>query len=462
MQHDDTSSTSGSPEPLDFTTSSQFAQHEELPSKGYSRLFKAQRYGKWYVLKGLKPEHWADPLYVARLEKEFASAVTLDHPNIVHTHALENDPVAGRCIVMEYIDGRTLSQFLEENPSKATRKRVMMQLLDAMEYYHAKQITHRDLKPSNIMITANGDNVKLIDFGLADTDDYAVLKGPAYTKAYAAPEQLQGGAADCRTDIYAFGVLLREIFPHRYSFVARRCTRYKPDNRYRSASAVRTAIKRYDSVCRLSLIVTAALIVAAIALILLPSRQKELATESPAIPADTTQTVQTTQTASDTMATPITPPTPATPITPTTQTAPSTTAPPSLATAKPILQHYADSLYTIWQARIDNGTYDTYAKAILSRNHIQNLILERLYHLLPTMHEQNDAEWHQCWYALNESCKIFMDKTNKCLNDRNLPKPDDQYASPEAKALTDSVNVSAKRLGNLVEAEERNRWKRYN
>ena len=375
----------------------------------------------------------------------------------MHTYAVENDPIAGRCIVMEYIDGRTLSQFLNEKPTKSRRKRVLLQLLNAMEYYHAKQITHRDLKPSNILITANGDNVKLIDFGLADTDDSAVLKGPAYTKAYAAPEQLKEGmSVDCRTDIYAFGVLLRQIFPHRYGSIARGCTRYKPEDRYQTAADICNAIERYDTVRKILPIVAVVFVATVTTLLLLLGRHYTTAIDSPSEPYDTTQTIQTS---------PTNPIAPTTPSTPSTSTVPSHHATTSMQTsidnAKPIMNHYADSLYTLWQARIDDGTYDTYAKANISRSYMQNLILERLYHLLPTMHEKNDAEWHQCWYALYEPMKTFTNKTDNYLSEKNLPEPYGQYGSPEVKVLNDSLTVSAKRLGILIEAENRNRWKRY-
>ena len=239
MKENDAPSTSGRLTPLSFSSSKDFSNYRELPSKGYCRLFMAQRYGKWYILKGLQPQHAADPVYMAMLEKEFDTAVKLNHPNIVHTMDIENDPVAGPCIVMEYIDGRTLSRFQEEKPSAAKRRKVATQLLQAMCYYHSLQIVHRDLKPSNILITRNGDNVKLIDFGLADADDYAILKEPAYTEGYAAPEQMRSdGIVDCRTDLYAFGVILKQLFPHRYRSIVTRCTKTSPDRRYRDAVEV--------------------------------------------------------------------------------------------------------------------------------------------------------------------------------------------------------------------------------
>lgn len=259
-------STSGRLNRLDFSLSHDFTDHTPLPSKSYCRLFKVKRYGKWNVLKSLQPQYSADPAYIAMLEKEFNMAVRMDHPNIVHMYGPHNDSVAGPCLVMEYIDGRTLDKFLEEKPSTALRRKVALQMLDAMHYFHSLQIVHRDLKPSNILITRNGDNVKIIDFGLADTDDYAILKEPAYTRAYAAPEQMIDGAhIDCRTDIYAFGVILKQLFPKRYKHIARRCTQPNPNKRYANAMAVSKALKQADTL-RLTLAIgSAALAFAAIA-----------------------------------------------------------------------------------------------------------------------------------------------------------------------------------------------------
>lgn len=267
MDTEQPSSTSGYTNPLDFNAMNVFSNHTEMASKGYCHLLKAQRYGRWYVLKALQPQHADNPQYAAMLEKEFQTAVNLKHPNIVNTYGIETDAVAGRCIVMEYVEGRTLAEFLKENPSTARRRKVAMQLLDAMQYYHALQIVHRDLKPSNILVTRNGDNVKLIDFGLADTDDYAILKGPAYTRGYAAPEQtVLDGVIDCRTDIYAFGLVLRQLFPRRYAGIVRRCTQNAPARRYPDALSVQRAIVRAD---RLRVILPVVLGFAAIIIFLL-------------------------------------------------------------------------------------------------------------------------------------------------------------------------------------------------
>ena len=216
-----------------------FTAYTEIPSEGFNRLFKAQRYGKWFILKGLKPEHQHKEVYVSLLTKEFELGVRMDHPNIVHTFSKENDPVAGPCIVMEYVDGLTLKVFLKQNPSQKVRMKIAKELLSAMSYYHSLQIVHRDLKPDNILITRNGHNVKIIDFGLADSDWHGILKQPAGSDKYSAPEQKAGNVPlDSRADIYAFGIILRQIFPHSYGRIFRKCTRKDRERRFRNADEI--------------------------------------------------------------------------------------------------------------------------------------------------------------------------------------------------------------------------------
>lgn len=222
-------------------------EYVELPCAGHNCLYKVRRHGKWYIIKGLKPEFRSQQLYVELLYKEFDLAVSLDHPNIVGTYTLENNERVGLCVVMEYVDGVTLRDFIATNPSEQLRHRIMTQLLDAVAYLHARQIVHRDLKPSNIMITHNGNNVKLIDFGLSDKDEYAVLKQPAGTIQYAAPEQLVAGCiTDIRADVYALGKIIALLFPRCYGSVVSRCTRERREERYSGVEALRDAIRRID------------------------------------------------------------------------------------------------------------------------------------------------------------------------------------------------------------------------
>lgn len=222
-----------------------FISYSEIPSSGFNRLFKAQRYGKWFVLKGLKQEHQQEVIYLELLNKEFELGIQMEHPNIVHTISKEIDPVVGPCIVMEYVDGITLKEFLAQRPSQEIRLKIVKELLDAMSYYHSLQIIHRDLKPDNILIARNGQNVKLIDFGLADSDYHGVLKQPAGSNKYAAPEQVKGDVPlDNRADIYAFGIILRQLFPNRYGSVARKCTHQDREKRFQHAEEIWRSIQQ--------------------------------------------------------------------------------------------------------------------------------------------------------------------------------------------------------------------------
>lgn len=201
--------------------SEQFSDFTPIPCKGFNLLCKAKRYGRWWVLKGLKEQYRQDENYKNLLHKEFDILISLQHPNIVSAYSMEGIPEMGTCIVMEWIDGITLEHW---SGRKTEGEDIFLQLLDAVHYIHAKQIVHRDLKPSNIMITHNGNHVKLIDFGLSDTDDFAILKQPAGTQGYISPEQLVSQQADIRNDIFSIGCILEKILPGKpYTAIIKRC-----------------------------------------------------------------------------------------------------------------------------------------------------------------------------------------------------------------------------------------------
>ena len=233
------------------TISNEWSDVELIAQNERNCIYRAKRYGQWFVLKGLSVERRGMTAYRILLEKEFQIGVSLHHPNVVETIGWDEVDGVGECIVMEYVDGRSLKEFVAEKPKVEVRKAVMRQLLDAVEYLHEKQIVHRDLKPSNILVTRNGNHVRLIDFNVSDGDRYDVGKRPAGTPGYMAPEQGEREAAlRLEQDVWAVGQLLKEVFPHRYRCVMRRCMRHDARRRYGSMRAIREAMEREDGVKR--------------------------------------------------------------------------------------------------------------------------------------------------------------------------------------------------------------------
>ena len=164
----DSPSSSGFIVPADF--SSDWRDITLSQTRSRTQIYTASRYGRRFVLKALTPDTAFLTDYRLQQEQEFQLGIRLVHPNIAATYSLEEIDGVGRCIVQEWIDGITLGEWLRAKPSKAARKRVFSQLMDALEYIHSLQLVHHDLKPDNILITRNGANVKLIDFGLSATD----------------------------------------------------------------------------------------------------------------------------------------------------------------------------------------------------------------------------------------------------------------------------------------------------
>ncbi|MDE6553113.1 MAG: serine/threonine protein kinase [Muribaculaceae bacterium] len=196
---------------------------EIISVSGTNIIARGRRFGRYWLLKGIIPE-LRESLSARRgLQKEFELHSRLLHPNIVRVTALEDIPSLGICIVEEWVEGETLASILRNGQlSKRDRMRILREILSAVGYLHSMGVVHRDLKPQNIMVRKHGGEALLIDFGLADSGDYAELKQSAGTLGYISPEQFTGGGSRITDDIYSLGVIMKELCPE-YSRIANRC-----------------------------------------------------------------------------------------------------------------------------------------------------------------------------------------------------------------------------------------------
>ncbi|MCC8176571.1 MAG: serine/threonine protein kinase [Bacteroidales bacterium] len=208
-------------------------------ANAYTRLYTARKRGKRFVLKCLRPELIDDPLARQLLAKEFMIGYSLSHEGVMATLEYVVVDSLGPCIVLEYIQGTTLAKALDDKVlSKKQARHVALRLAEAVDYLHSMQIIHRDLKPSNIMLTQGALLPKIIDFGLSDAAHFDVLKQPAGTVGYAAPEQTSE-VVDSKADIYSLGKVVNDIAQScgdtHLRRLARRCQ--PPDPAKRPATA---------------------------------------------------------------------------------------------------------------------------------------------------------------------------------------------------------------------------------
>jgi len=201
-----------------------FTDIEVLWQTKHNTLARAKKYGRWWMLKSINQEFAKQTIYQQMMRKELEMLMRLQHPYIVQVVGIEEVHSLGMCIVMEYVDGVRLDEWLSIPRSKNIRLRLAKELLGAVEYMHSKGIVHRDLKPGNILVTRNGENIKLIDLGLADSDHQAILKQPAGTLDYVSPEQMEQAIPDVRNDVYSLGKVLQHLLPeHEYKGLIRKC-----------------------------------------------------------------------------------------------------------------------------------------------------------------------------------------------------------------------------------------------
>ena len=206
-----------------------------LGAGGMGEVYRARdpKLGREVAIKVVASVFVSDPERLARLEREARVLATLNHPHIGAIYGLE-EAGGGRALVLELVEGVTLAERLTLGPLPVQEAlTVARQIADALEAAHERGVIHRDLKPSNIKITPDG-TVKVLDFGLAKVfaregaghDTWAmpipIEESPKEaiggTAAYMSPEQAAGKAVDKRTDIWAFGCVLYEMWTARPAF----------------------------------------------------------------------------------------------------------------------------------------------------------------------------------------------------------------------------------------------------
>lgn len=237
---------------------SSFTDVEVLSTSAFNVIARGRRYGRYWLLKALRPEFLHSTLHRHLLIKEFEIHSRLLHSGIVKAVDIARVSGLGEAIVMEWIEGQTLGRTIREGLDEHDRRRLTMEIVDAVAYAHEQGIVHRDLKPSNIMVTNNGRHAVVIDFGLADDDSYAILKQPAGTAGYMSAEQQSASVPHTSNDVYSLGVIIRDLCP-RYLSIARRCMASRGE-RYDNARQLHRALCRHDSRRRRLLISAAAAI----------------------------------------------------------------------------------------------------------------------------------------------------------------------------------------------------------
>src|SRR6202162_2791774 len=206
-----------------------------LGAGGMCEVYRAldTRLGRTVAIKVLNSTVVSSPELKQRFEREARIISRLNHPHICTLHDVGHQDGTD-FLVMEYLEGETLTQRLSKGPLPLEEVvQYAIEIADALDKAHRNGVTHRDLKPGNIMLTSKGS--KLLDFGLAklrrevcppgliselstaiDTiSDPGTILG---TLQYMAPEQLEGREVDARTDIFAFGAVVHEMVTGKKTF----------------------------------------------------------------------------------------------------------------------------------------------------------------------------------------------------------------------------------------------------
>lgn len=190
------------------------------------RIFLARdtRLGRSVAIKMLPPGLMADPVRRQRFERESKALATLNHPNVVTIHSVE-ETEGQPFLVMEWIEGRSLEELIPPGGMELPRYlEIAIPMVEAVSQAHHAGIVHRDLKPANVMVRDDGV-LKVVDFGISMLEPETLAEGQdsaarqrltqvgvvVGTLPYMSPEQLEGTWIDARSDIFSLGVLLYEM-----------------------------------------------------------------------------------------------------------------------------------------------------------------------------------------------------------------------------------------------------------
>lgn len=205
------------------TLGGRYVLQEVVGTGGMAVVYRATdlRHHCDVAVKVLRRELMSDPAFIKRFEHEAHAVSHLDHPNIIKMIDIGHDGDV-RYIVIEYVPGYTLKQFIAQRGHVAPQEaiNITLEVLAAVNHAHKHHIIHRDLKPQNILLTDSG-TVKVSDFGIAqqkdtgNTIDTSEVLGSVH---YISPEQTRGFAANEQSDLYSVTVMLYEMVTGRVPF----------------------------------------------------------------------------------------------------------------------------------------------------------------------------------------------------------------------------------------------------
>src|SRR5688572_10046478 len=195
----------------------------ELGQGGIAAVYLARnrRTGRLVAVKAVRARYLDDADAIQRFAREARTVAGLDHPNIVHTEAIEQIGDRAVAIIMEHVPGGTVRDRLREHGALGAElaESVLRDVASALAYAHQRGIVHRDVKPENVFLDLEHGRALLSDFGIArpiDGDGGITLLGAALgTPQYMSPEQIDGQVVDGRSDIYSLGVLGWELLTGR-------------------------------------------------------------------------------------------------------------------------------------------------------------------------------------------------------------------------------------------------------